>query len=119
MIDICGSSRNSVKSVNEIAIQQLQDRIALRTCGLNDTNSEPHHKATLQNQYKQLKEHYKMTADNKDTIELDHSNANETTEHKLYDLRRQTSELQAQSRNVGLIPKASINISKFACRRAT
>jgi protein subunit release factor A len=108
MIDMSDNSKSPTTASTEDTLQQLQDRIALRTRGLNDTYAETHNISTLQNQYKQLKEHYKVTSDNKYTTEQDHhSDANETTEHELHDLRRQTSELQAQSRNTELIPKAS------------
>jgi CTP:phosphocholine cytidylyltransferase-like protein len=108
MIDMSYNSERPTNASTEDTLQQFRDRIALRTRGLNDTYAETNNISTLQNQDKQLKERYKVTSDNRYTTEqYHHSDTNETTEHKLHDLRRQTSELQAQSKNTELIPKAS------------
>ncbi|KAG2175623.1 hypothetical protein INT43_001270 [Umbelopsis isabellina] len=106
MIDIADNSRSTILS-NESALQQLQDRISLRTRSLSENSSDATGKSTLRTQYKQLTQNYKQSGE----IDAGHESTNtpESTEHKLHDLRRQTSELKAQTRNSSLIPKASIN----------
>ncbi|KAG2184104.1 hypothetical protein INT44_009119 [Umbelopsis vinacea] len=106
MIDVPDSPKTPTTiNSNENALQQLQDRISMRTRALDDAHSESN-KSILQNQYKQLKEHYKLASDSADTTERESQNARETTEHKLYDLIRQKSELKAQCRKSEFSPKA-------------
>ncbi|KAJ2962604.1 hypothetical protein NQZ79_g2167 [Umbelopsis isabellina] len=105
MIDVAANSRSTISS-NEIALQQLQDRISLRTRSLSETSSDAAGKSTLRTQYKQLTQSYKQIGPI-DASGHESTNTQESTEDKLHDLRRQTSELKAQSKNNSLIPKAS------------
>lgn len=105
MIDVPDSPKSPTTThSNESALQQLQDRISMRTRALNDNHFESN-KSVLQNQYKQLKEHHKLGNDNENITEREKPTTKETTEHKLYDLIRQKSELKAQCGKIEFSPK--------------
>lgn len=107
MIDIADNSRSTISS-NESALQQLQDRISLRTRSLSENSSDTTGRSTLRTQYKQLTQSYKQSGEY-DAPGHESTNTSESTEYKLHDLRRQTSELKAQTKTSSLIPKASMN----------